>query len=124
MRKRITPDTARAWVDVDLDAVVRNARSFIAATGVPLLPMLKADGYGLGALMVARALAEVEPWGYGVATVDEARALHVNGIVRPVVIFSPLVYETPCSIDSLRSMPVLKALSPAPVSTMQRTASW
>lgn len=78
-------------MDVDLDALVRNARSFIATTGVPILPMLKADGYGLGALMVARALAEVEPWGYGVATVDEARALHVNGVVRPVVIFTPLV---------------------------------
>lgn len=91
MRKRITPDTARAWVDVDLDALVRNARSFMAATGAPLLPMLKADGYGLGALMVARALGEAEPWGYGVATIEEARELHVNGIVRPVVIFSPLV---------------------------------
>ena len=63
----------------------------MAATGVPLLPMLKADGYGLGALMVARALGEVEPWGYGVATIDEACELHVNGIVRPVVVFSPLV---------------------------------
>ncbi|MGH7583330.1 MAG: alanine racemase [Gemmatimonadales bacterium] len=91
MRKRFTPDTARAWVDVDLDAVVRNARSFIAATGGPVLPMLKADGYGLGALMVARALAEVDPWGFGVATIDEARELHVNGIVRPIVIFTPLV---------------------------------
>ena len=91
MRKRLTPDTARAWVDVDLDALVRNARSYLAMTGVPMLPMLKADGYGLGALMIARALAEVEPWGYGVATVDEARALHVNGVVRPIVIFTPLV---------------------------------
>ena len=115
MRKRITPDTARAWVDVDLDAVVRNARSFIAATGAPLLPMLKADGYGLGALMVARALAEVEPWGYGVATIEEARELHVNGIVRPVVIFSPLVpamieyvnavaaRPTICDVDALQA---------------------
>ena len=91
MRKRLTPDTSRAWVDVDLDALVRNARSYAAATGVPMLPMLKADGYGLGALIVARALAEVEPWGYGVATVDEARTLHVNGVVRPLVIFTPLV---------------------------------
>jgi alanine racemase len=91
VRKRLTPDTARAWVDVDLDAVVRNARSYHASTGVPMLPMLKSDGYGLGALMIARALAEVEPWGYGVATVDEARALHVNGVVRPIVIFTPLV---------------------------------
>ena len=107
MRKRITPDTARAWVDVDLDAVVRNARSFIAATGVPLLPMLKADGYGLGALMVARALAEVEPWGYGVATVDEARELHVNGIVRPVVIFSPLVPAMIEFVNAVAARPVI-----------------
>lgn len=91
MRKTLTPETARAWVDIDLDALVRNARSYRAMTGVPLLPMLKADGYGVGALMVARALAEVEPWGYGVATVDEARELHLNGVVRPVVVFTPLV---------------------------------
>ena len=91
MRKRLTPDTARAWVDVDLDALVRNARSFAATTGVPLLPMVKADGYGLGAVAVARALTGLEPWGFGVATVDEARELFVNGITRPIVIFSPLV---------------------------------
>lgn len=107
MRKRITPDTARAWVDVDLDAVVRNARSYIAATGVPVLPMLKADGYGLGALMVARALAVVEPWGYGVATIDEARELHVNGIVRPVVVFSPLV---PAMIDYVTAIAARPAI--------------
>jgi len=63
----------------------------MAATGSPLIPMLKADGYGLGAVAIARALAEIDPWGYGVATIDEARELHVNGIVRPVVIFSPLI---------------------------------
>ena len=101
MRKRLTPDTARAWVDVDLDALVRNARSFIAATGVPPIPMLKANGYGLGALMVARALGQVEPWGYGVATIEEARELHVNGIVRPIVVFTPL---TPGMIEFVNAV--------------------
>lgn len=101
MRKPFTPDTARAWVDVDLDALIRNARSYAARTAAPLLPMLKADGYGLGAVAVARALAEAEPWGYGVATVDEARELHVNGILRPVVIFSPLV---PAMIEYVRAV--------------------
>lgn len=107
MRKRLTPDTARAWVDVDLDALVRNARSFIAATGVPAIPMLKADGYGLGALMVARALAEVEPWGYGVATVDEAMELHVNGIVRPIVVFTPLVPPMIEFINAVAARPTI-----------------
>jgi alanine racemase len=107
MRKRITPDTSRAWVDVDLDAIVRNARSFERATGGPLLPMVKADGYGLGALAVAQALAAVEPWGYGVATIEEARELHVNGIVRPVVVFSPLVPAMIEFVDAIAARPTI-----------------
>ncbi len=91
VRKSFAPDTSRAWVDIDLDALVRNARSFAARTGVPLVPMLKADGYGLGAVAVARALSPCDPWGFGVGTLDEARELHVNGVLRPVIIFSPLV---------------------------------
>lgn len=114
MRKRITPDTARAWVDVDLDAVVRNARSYIAATGVAPLPMLKADGYGLGAVAVARALAEVDPWGFGVATVDEALELHRSGVVRPVVVFTPLV---PAMIEFVRQVAARPAIADLPALT-------
>ncbi len=90
MRTPYTPDTQRAWVDVDLDALVRNAQSYRGRVGVPLLPMVKADGYGLGALAVARALEEVGVWGFGVATVDEARALHLSGVVAPIVVFTPM----------------------------------
>ena len=61
-------ETARAWVDVDLDALVANARTLAAACGTPLLPMVKANGYGLGATRVALALEALDPWGYGVAT--------------------------------------------------------
>jgi alanine racemase len=84
------PETARAWVDVDLDAVVRNARTYAARVGVPLLPMVKADGYGLGAVAVARALAAVDPWGYGVVTAAEAHALRRAGVDRHIMICSPL----------------------------------
>lgn len=90
MRNPLTSDVARAWVDVDLDAVVRNARSYAARTAAPLLPMVKANGYGLGAVAMARALAVVDPWGFGVATIDEARELHVNRVLRPLLICSPL----------------------------------
>ena len=107
MRKLFTPDTARAWVDVDLDALVRNAQSFAATTGVPMLPMLKADAYGIGAVMAARALATVAPWGYGVATVDEARELHVNGIVGPLVIFTPLDPSMIEYVNAVAARPVI-----------------
>ena len=53
---------------------VRNARRFQQLIGAPLLPMVKADAYGLGAVPVARALEAVDPWGYGVATAEEGAA--------------------------------------------------
>ena len=53
----------RAWIDVDLGAVRRNAAAFAARAGIPILPMVKADGYGLGAVAIARALDQDEPWG-------------------------------------------------------------
>lgn len=108
MRKRLTPDTARAWVDVDLDAIVRNARSFSDLTGVPLLPMVKADGYGLGAVALARALTALQPWGFGVATVDEARELFLNGIAQPIVVLSPLV---PAMVDLVATVAARPSIS-------------
>ena len=93
-----TPDTARAWVDVDLGALAANARTLAgAAPGSRLLPMVKANGYGLGAVAVARALEPLEPWGYGVASVDEGAALRAAGITRPMLVVSPLL---PDAIDA------------------------
>ena len=92
-----TPETARAWVDVDLRALVANARTLVGLTGTRLLPMVKANGYGLGAVAVARALESLDPWGYGVASVEEGAALREAGIVRPVLVVSPLL---PDAIDA------------------------
>lgn len=89
--------TARAWVDVDVAALVANARTVQAHARVPLLPMVKANGYGLGAVPVARALEAVAPWGFGVATTDEAAALRRAGILRPIVVFTPLA---PWTVDA------------------------
>ena len=80
----------RAWVDIDLGALQRNALSIAARAGVPILPMVKADAYGLGAIAVARALESVDPWGYGVATVEEGAELRGAGITRRILVFTPL----------------------------------
>ncbi|HYC30708.1 MAG TPA: alanine racemase [Gemmatimonadales bacterium] len=87
------PDTARAWVDIDLAALVANARTVAAASGARLLPMVKANGYGLGAVPVARALDAVDPWGFGVATTGEGAELRAAGCRRPIVVATPLVPE-------------------------------
>jgi alanine racemase len=84
-------EISRAWVDVDLAALVANARTVAAISGSRLLPMVKANGYGLGAVAVARALQSVDPWGFGVASVDEAAALRADGITRPLLVVTPLL---------------------------------
>lgn len=99
-----SPDTARAWVDIDLDALVANARAVVAACGSRLLPMLKANGYGLGAVPVARALEPLDPWGFGIATPEEGAVLRAQGINRPLLLTSPLAPEwiAPCLELGLR----------------------
>ena len=78
----------RAWVDVDLGALLQNGTAYAARAGVPLLPMVKADAYGLGAVPVARALERLDPWGFGVATVAEGEELRQAGVSRPIVVFT------------------------------------
>ena len=87
-------DMTRAWVDIDLRALVANARTIGDVSHARLLPMVKANGYGLGAVAVAGALDPLDPWGYGVATVAEAMALRAGGIERPILVVSPLTDET------------------------------
>ena len=48
----MTPSDSRCWIEVDLAAIVRNAQRLVAQARKPLLPMVKADAYGLGAAPV------------------------------------------------------------------------
>jgi alanine racemase len=89
----VKPEHVDAWLEVDLGALLRNARTVAARARVPLLPMVKADAYGLGALPVARALEAIDPWGYGVATLDEGIALRAAGITRAIIVFNPLLAD-------------------------------
>ena len=85
------PDRQRAWLEVDLGALRRNAELVRRRAGVPIVPMVKADAYGLGALEAARALDPVDPWAFGVATVPEGEALRAAGVGRRIVLFSPIL---------------------------------
>jgi alanine racemase len=80
----------RAWMEVDLAALLRNASALASRAGVPLIPMVKADAYGLGAISVAHALESLSPFAYGVATVEEGTELRATQIERPIIVFTPL----------------------------------
>ena len=96
-------DQRRAWVEVDLGALQRNAALLAHRAGVPLLPMVKADAYGLGVEAVVWALEREEPWGYGVASVTEGAQLRSLGVTRPVLVFTPLLVEDfdECRVNEL-----------------------
>ena len=51
----------RAWIEVDLDAVRRNAERVTAHSGLPMIPMVKGDAYALGVLPVVRVLEPLAP---------------------------------------------------------------
>jgi alanine racemase len=102
----------RAWVEIDLGALCRNGAAVAARAGVPLLPMVKADAYGLGAVRVALALDSLDPWGFGVATVAEGAELRHAGITRPIIVFTPILRT---EIDALRRADLTPALGDAAV---------
>jgi alanine racemase len=89
----------RAWVEVDLGALVRNARALERHSRSRLLPMVKADAYGLGAVPVARALEALDPIAFGVSSIAEGEELREHGIERPVIVFTPTL---PHDLDRLR----------------------
>src|SRR5205823_9941785 len=66
-----------------------NARAVARVAGTRLLPVVKANAYGVGAVAVSQALEAVDPLGYCVATIDEGVELRAAGIARPVLVFMP-----------------------------------
>ena len=81
---------------MDLGALGENLRQVRkAAPGAGVVPMLKADAYGLGAAQVLRAvLAETAPqggpWAIGVAAVAEGEALRALGWAGRVLVCAPI----------------------------------
>lgn len=80
----------RTRVEVDLAAIVGNARTVQAITGADVCAVVKADGYGHGAVAVARALAAARAvaW-FGVSLVEEGVTLRDAGVAAPVLVMGP-----------------------------------
>ncbi|MEO8816598.1 MAG: alanine racemase [Mycobacterium sp.] len=71
---------------VDLGAIAHNVRVLAEHAGAAqVMAVVKGDGYGHGAVQVARAALAAGAVELGVATVDEALALRAGGITAPVL---------------------------------------
>lgn len=98
----------RAWVEVDLGALVRNARSLERQSRTRLLPMVKADAYGLGAVPVTRALEVIDPIAFGVSSIAEGAELRRAGIIRQIIVFTPTLAR---DLDRLRAAALTPTLA-------------
>ena len=87
-----TPPRQRAWVEVDAGAIEANARALCRHLGdqTALMAVVKADGYGHGAVPVARAAQAGGATSFGVATLGEGLQLRQAGISAPVLVLGNL----------------------------------
>jgi alanine racemase len=87
----LPPLPRSAWLGLDLDALAGNVAAVRAAVGprVAILPVVKADAYGHGAIPIARALAATGVDGLCVAALDEAVALREAGLDVSIRVLYP-----------------------------------
>lgn len=92
---------ARGYAEVDLDKIHRNMEHMKANLdeAVKMIGVIKADGYGHGAVPIAKELEPLDYlYGFAVATAEEAHILRMAGIKKPILI---LGYTFPYSYPML-----------------------
>lgn len=75
----------RAEIVVDLAAIRGNVARLAEHTGVPVMAVVKADGYGHGMVESARAARDGGAAWLGVATLDEALTVRASGDTGPLL---------------------------------------
>ncbi len=82
----------RALAEVDLSAIRHNVRRLRRdlAPGAVLCAVVKANGYGHGAVPVATAALEAGATWLGVAAAAEVEELRAAGLTAPVLAFGPM----------------------------------
>ena len=83
----------RTYAKIDLKAVLHNINEIKKKIGqnVKIMAIIKANGYGHGATILGDFLGNEVDY-YGVATIEEAMELRINGIKLPILI---LGYTSP-----------------------------
>lgn len=98
---------APTWVEVDLEAIRNNVRELIRIADRPLMAVVKANGYGHGAVAVARAALEAGASWLGVARSSEGVELRQAGVRAPILILGA---TTPAEAEAAISSELSLAL--------------
>src|SRR5262249_48028389 len=79
------------WVEVHAGHLRANAAAVYKLAGVPILAVIKNNGYGAGVTNVALALQPLDQvYGFAVVKMQEALALRDDGIRKPILLMGPV----------------------------------
>jgi alanine racemase len=103
-----TPAHRPVWAEIDLAAVRANVRAFgDMVAPAQVCAVVKADGYGHGAVAVGRAALDGGAHALAVALVEEGVQLRDAGVDAPVLVLSEPVPEAAESVIAHRLTPVV-----------------
>ncbi|MFK7697061.1 alanine racemase [Paenibacillus sp. HJGM_3] len=91
----LRPERLHTWIEVDLQAIERNVRTIRdrVPDGCRFMAVVKADGYGHGAVQTALAALRAGADGLAVTNLEEAVRLRKHGIAAPVLALTPPLPE-------------------------------
>lgn len=93
----------RTWAEIDLDAIKHNFEAIRNHIGkARLCCVIKADGYGHGALKLAQLYSRLSVDFFAVSNIDEAVELRENGIDKPILILGYTPVELAAKISAYR----------------------
>lgn len=81
----------RAWAEISASALGANVRALTSVLGTTsLCGVVKANGYGHGAVIVARTILDAGATSLAVATVQEGRELREAGVNAPILLLAEI----------------------------------
>jgi len=82
----MSADEHTTWLEINLGAIQNNIRQLREIAGVPVMAVVKANGYGHGAVEVGLAPQQSGAAWLGVARIEEALALRQSQISLPILV--------------------------------------
>ncbi len=104
-----------AWAEIDLDAIAHNVRALKECIGpkVHLLAIVKANGYGHGAIPVARTALQAGATWLGVNFADEGVQLRQAGVTAPILLVGYTASWQAATVAAHRLTPTVNSLDVA-----------
>lgn len=104
-----------AWVEIDLNALRKNIKTLKSCTAknVRFMGVIKADGYGHGAVKVGEVLRQENVTRFAIAILEEGIELRENGFTEPILILGHTMEEDYPKVIEYALTPIIYKYSQA-----------